>query len=209
VRAADSHHLRQLAERIARAGQEEIGVNTRAILAWLASRSIPPFVLNRTRTHVLRSLGIDIGPRSLVMGTLQITGPGHASLLSIGSHSFITGPLRVDLGARVRIGSRVHVGPEVLLLTLDHEIGPPEERCGPLVGAPIEIGDGCWIGARVTVLPGVSVGKGAILAAGAVVTRDVGPDTMVGGVPARAIRELDQPAPRSLRRGRSAPTGHL
>jgi acetyltransferase-like isoleucine patch superfamily enzyme len=202
--------LKRLAERLARAGRNEFNVDARHVLAGVVSRTIPPLVLNRTRTRLLRGLGIEIGPRSLVMGTLHITGPGNVSLLSIGNHSFITGPLQVDLGARVRIGDRVHVGPEVLLLTLDHEIGPSEERCGPLVGAPIEIGDGCWIGSRVTVLPGVSVGRGAILAAGAVVTRDVEPDTIVGGVPASVIRELQEvAAPLSSRRSRSVPAGRL
>jgi acetyltransferase-like isoleucine patch superfamily enzyme len=49
-----------------------------------------------------------------------------------------------------------------------------------------------WIGSRATILPGVRIGRGAVVAAGAVVTKDVAPDTMVGGVPARLVRDLDE-----------------
>jgi len=140
------------------------------------------------------------------MGALRITGPGRIELFSIGESSFVTGPVSVDLGARIRIGDRVHIGHELLLLTLDHEIGPPTERCAQLVAAPIDIGDACWIGSRVTILPGVTIGRGAVVASGAVVTRDVPPETMVGGVPARIMRNLEEdPAPTSVRRSRSAP----
>jgi maltose O-acetyltransferase len=147
----------------------------------------------------LRAAGLAIGERSLVMGALDITGEGHVSgLLSIGNDTFITGPLRIDLGATVRIGDRVRLGHNVTLLTVDHEIGPLEQRCGQVVVAPITIEDGAWLASNVTVLPGVTVGEGAIVAAGAVVTHDVPRSTLVAGVPARIVRELPDdgvPAP--------------
>jgi tetrahydrodipicolinate N-succinyltransferase len=68
------------------------------------------------------------------------------------------------------------------------------------VAAPISIGDGVWIGSRVTVLPGVSVGRGAVVAAGAVVTRDVAPDTLVAGIPAVVVKHLG-PGPSHKREG--------
>jgi maltose O-acetyltransferase len=177
-------------------------------MASAISDVIPPLTFNRVRTLLLRASGLRIGNKSSVMGAVRITGPGSTGLLSIGNGSFVTGPLYVDLGAMVRIGDLVHIGHDVMLLTIDHAIGPDSERCGALVAAPVEIGDGCWIGSRVTILPGVRVGRGAVIAAGAVVTRDVPPDTLVGGVPARALRNLDEaPAPASVRRARSAPPG--
>jgi maltose O-acetyltransferase len=198
--------LPRLAADIARVGREEMGVNLRALVLKGVSRTLPTFSFVRTRTYLMRTAGLRIGRGSVIMGTLRITGPGEVNLLSIGNFTFVTGPLHVDLGARVCIGDRVHLGHEVLLLTLDHEIGPVGERCGRLVAAPIDIGHGAWIGSRATVLPGVSVGAGAIVAAGAVVTRDVPPNTMVGGVPARVIRDLhDSNGPPSARRARSAP----
>ena len=64
-------------------------------------------------------------------------------------------------------------------------------RRGDLEPAPIRVGNDVWIGANATVLPGVTVGDGAVIAAGAVVTRDVPPMTVVGGVPAKIIKHID------------------
>jgi maltose O-acetyltransferase len=196
--------------RTARVGREELDVNTRALAVGAISHAIPPLAMNRVRTRLLRASGLRVGRGSAVMGALRITGPGRMEFFSIGDQSFITGPMHIDLGARVRIGDRVHIGHDVTVLTVDHEIGPPTERCGALVAAPVDIGDGCWIGSRVTILPGVRVGHGSVVAAGAVVTRDVAPNTLVGGVPARVLRNLDEePAPMSVRRNRSAPAGRM
>jgi len=130
------------------------------------------------------------------MGPLDLTGTGRlAELFSIGDDTFVTGPLHVDLGAAVRIGDRVRIGHHVALLTVDHEIGPSEQRCGNVLVAPVIIGDGAWLASRVTILPGVSVGNGSIVAAGAVVTHDVPPNTLVAGVPARVVRDLPEDAP--------------
>jgi acetyltransferase-like isoleucine patch superfamily enzyme len=127
-------------------------------------------------------------------------------LLRIGHRTFLTGPVHIDLGAAVVIGSDVRIGHHVVLLTVDHEIGPPDHRCGRLVGAPITIGDGVWIGSRVTVLPGVSIASGSVIAAGATVVRDIPPNVLAAGVPARVVRHLERdPAPSSIRRSRSAP----
>jgi acetyltransferase-like isoleucine patch superfamily enzyme len=142
------------------------------------------------------------------MGPFDVTGlAAPLRLVSIGDDTHITGPLHIDLGgAEVRIGSFVHIGHHVVLLTLDHEIGPARERCGSLLSGPITIDDGAWIGSRVTILPGVVVGKGAVVATGAVVVSDVPPNTLVGGVPAKLLRHLnDAPAASaSIRRRLSA-----
>jgi acetyltransferase-like isoleucine patch superfamily enzyme len=183
--------MRERISRAARAVREEFQVPVQANLVRLISSVIPRFAFNRMRTSALRAAGLRIHPHSLVMGPIDVTGPGGVALLSIGKNTFVTGPLHVDVGAAVTIGDGVHLGHQVLLITLNHEIGPPEERCGSLIAAPIVIGDGVWIGSRVTILPGVSVGAGAIVAAGAVVTRDVPPNTMVAGIPAAVVRHLE------------------
>ena len=188
--------------RLADAFVEEVNIRPRQLAARTLSRVLPQFSFIRTRTALLRALGLRIGERSLILGALEVTGLGDpAELLSIGDDTFITGPLHVDLGgAAVRIGSRVRMGHHVSLLTMDHEIGPSDNRCGRLVTAPITIGDGVWLGSSVTVLGGITIGKGSIVCAGAVVTRDVPPDTLVGGVPAKFLRNLDDAAPMSERR---------
>ena len=167
-------------------------VNTRRLAAGFVSNTLPQFAFARTRTAALRALGIRLGAHSLVMGALRVTGMGdHRKLLSFGENVVVTGPLHVDLGGAVRIGNDVFIGHDVALLTVDHAIGPAGRRCAEPRMAPIEIGEGVWLASRVTVLPGVSIGAGTVVAAGAVVTRDVGPNLLVGGVPARRIRGLD------------------
>jgi maltose O-acetyltransferase len=71
-----------------------------------------------------------------------------------------------------------------------HEIGAPDRRAGTDVGKPVTVGDGCWIGARAVILPGVAVGDGCISAAGAVVTRDCQANGLCAGIPAKLIRHL-------------------
>jgi maltose O-acetyltransferase len=177
---------------LAAAAKDEATFDARKVLAHSVSWLLPQFRFRRTRTALLRAIGLRIGRGSVVLGPINLTGSGDlATLFSIGERSTICGPLYVDLGAEVHIGRGVRLGHDVLLLTFDHDIGPSEYRCGRLVAAPIRIGDGAWIGARATVLPGVSVGDGAVVAAGSVVTRDVARNTLVAGVPARLVRTLD------------------
>ena len=90
--------------------------------------------------------------------------------------------------ARVTFGDRVQVGPYVQILTPDHPRDPAERATGAEWGQPITIGTDAWIGGGAILLPGITVGDGAIVAAGAVVTRDVAPGASVGGNPARALR---------------------
>lgn len=94
--------------------------------------------------------------------------------------------------APVTIGDRVLIGPDVCICTGTHDADPQarQEAHGTSFAFPIHIEADCWIGARVTILPGVRIGRGATVAAGAVVTRDVEPGYVVGGVPAKAIQKL-------------------
>lgn len=166
-------------------------MDVRKVASGAVSRLLPQFSFDRVRTAALRAAGVRIGKGSLVMGPFDVTGPGAMSeLLTIGEDTLITGPLQIDLGAAVRIGHRVRFGHHVLLLTLDHEIGPPHYRCGRMTGRPITIGDGSWLASRVTVLPGVTIGHGTVVGAGAVVTRDLPDNVLAAGVPARVVRAL-------------------
>jgi acetyltransferase-like isoleucine patch superfamily enzyme len=199
--------LGALAVRLVRACEDETAFDARKVFAYTVSRLLPQFRFCRTRTAALRAVGLRVGARSAIMGPLNLTGFGDVTkLLSIDENTYVSGPLHVDLGAEVRIGKGVRLGHDVMLLTMDHDIGSSDYRCGRLVAAPIRIGDGVWIGSRATVLPGVSIGDGAVVAAGAVVTRDVAPNTLVGGVPAKCVRVLDRAAgPPSRRRERAVP----
>lgn len=170
------------------------------LAAEVATAAMPHLCFAFSRTQVWRAAGLRVGERSRLMGALHLTGrAAWQENLSIGVDTLVTGPLSIDLEAPVRIGDRVRMGHDVLLLTVDHQIGKPEYRCSHSFARPISIGDGAWLGSRVVVLPGVSIGKGAVVAAGAVVTRDVPADTLVAGVPARVLRALPEDAPDSER----------
>jgi maltose O-acetyltransferase len=192
---ASTNGAAKIWKRVYRAATDEVALlHPRALVAEAVSRVLPQHTFNSTRTLVLRTMGFSIGPRSRIMGRVHLTGRDpRLELFSIGSDCVIAGPLHVDLGAPVRIGDRVHIGHSVVLLTVSHEIGPAEERCGGHQCLPITIEDGAWLGSRVTILPGVTVGAGAIVGHGAVVTRSVAPNTMVGGVPARVLEDFTRP----------------
>ena len=93
--------------------------------------------------------------------------------------------------APVRIKDRCDVGPGVEFVTGGHEIGTTQRRAGKGTAEAIVIEAGCWIGAKALILGGVTIGMGSIVAAGAVVTENVPPNTLVAGVPARTKRELN------------------
>lgn len=106
---------------------------------------------------------------------------------------------RVDVGefthiranGGVRIGNRVLIAANVTITSRGHSVDLP--RWGVAADAPVTIEDDVWIGAGAIVLPGVTIGKGAVIAAGAVVTADVPPFTVAGGVPAKTIKQVQQP----------------
>jgi acetyltransferase-like isoleucine patch superfamily enzyme len=189
--------------RLLRAAKEDVEpIASRQILVHLAE-TLPSSSFFRVRTAMLRAAGVKIGEHSLVQGKVRLTGNGNpCELLSIGEHTLVTGGLHVDLGAPIRIGNWVRIGHDVSLLTINHAVGPHYLRAGVSFFGEIVIEDGCWLASRCTVLPGVSIGAGAIVAAGSVVTRNVPKHTLVAGVPARVVRELGEdaePQPLSVR----------
>ena len=93
-----------------------------------------------------------------------------------------------DLGG-IDIADEVMIGPNVSILTSSHPLEPSQRRAF-VIARPIVIEKNVWIAASVTILGGVTVGENSVVAAGAVVTRDVPPNTLVGGNPARVIRSI-------------------
>ena len=93
--------------------------------------------------------------------------------------------------APVLMGSNVMIGPNTLISTVNHPMTPVGRRRHLGIAKPVRIGNDVWLGGNVTILPGVSIGNNVVVAAGAVVTKDVPDNTLVGGVPARKIRTLE------------------
>jgi acetyltransferase-like isoleucine patch superfamily enzyme len=116
--------------------------------------------------------------------------------ITIGSGCFINHGCILDPGsASIAIGDRVAIAPRVILVGNSHEIGRPSSRAGKMVSADIRIGDGCWLGANVVVMPGVTIASGCIIGAGSIVTRDTAPDGVYVGSPARRVRTLSGQEP--------------
>ncbi|WP_435074619.1 sugar O-acetyltransferase [Halorubrum sp. HHNYT27] len=92
---------------------------------------------------------------------------------------------------RIAFGDRCLLGPGVHVYAATHPIDPAERAAGRERGRPVTVGDDVWIGGRAVLNPGVSVGDGAVIASGAVVTEDVPARTVVGGNPARVIRTVE------------------
>lgn len=107
--------------------------------------------------------------------------------LHMGKHVFINSGCQFQDQGGIYIGDGTLIGPSVVLATLNHDLNP--EHRADIYPKPIHIGKNVWIGAHATVLPGIKIGDGAVVAAGAVVTKDVQENTVVAGVPARVIKQ--------------------
>ncbi|WP_007518965.1 sugar O-acetyltransferase [Pseudofrankia saprophytica] len=109
---------------------------------------------------------------------------------TVGPGTFVnTGAVLLDV-ARISLGADVQIGPGVQLLTPTHPLDPVLRRTGREAGEPITIGDNVWLGGGVIVCPGVTIGQNSVVGAGAVVTRDLPPNVLAVGNPARVIRAL-------------------
>lgn len=110
--------------------------------------------------------------------------------ISIGKHVFINHACSfLDMGG-ITLEDHVLIGPKVNLVTENHPIDPLTRR--GMLCKPILVRRNAWIGAGATILPGVTIGENAVVAAGAVVAKDVAANTIVGGVPAKLIKTIDQ-----------------
>lgn len=144
---------------------------------FVASGALP----RKFRNMLLRSVGHDIHPTALINAGVFL---GAWRGLDIGERVFVNYGCFFDLGSEVTIGRDTRVGYQTMFVTCGHEIGEEFDRAGKAKNLPIVVGAGCWIGARVTVLPGVSIGDGCVIASGSVVSTDCEPNGIYAGVPA-------------------------
>lgn len=135
-----------------------------------------------------RVLGMRIGKGSSLLMGLQVYIRGRPRPdqpgITIGRRTIINQQVCLDGRGGLSIGNYVDISPGVWILTDSHDMNDPQFH---EILAPVTIGDHAWVGSRALVLPGVTLGEGAVVAAGAVVTGDVEPYTIVAGVPARPI----------------------
>ena len=146
-----------------------------------------PFLTVGTRNSLMKRLGFKLGNNSAIWSG----GSFMSKKFTIGTGVFINVGFYFDGYDEMHIGDNVRIGQFVRVLTASHDIGPPHQRgLIEVVGKPVTIKDGCWIGAGVTILPGVTIERGCVLATGAVVIASTEPDGLYAGNPARLVRPL-------------------
>jgi acetyltransferase-like isoleucine patch superfamily enzyme len=140
------------------------------------------------RAWYSRVLGIEFGERAAVQLGCYVWffGPGQVRRdgVRIGAYSRINRNCCLDARGPVHIADNVSISPEVMILTASHRIDDPQFRGET---RPVVIEDHVYVGSRAIIMPGVTLGRGSVVAAGAVVARDVAPLTIVAGVPARPV----------------------
>ena len=140
------------------------------------------------REAIIRNLFGNIGHN------FKIHSPFHCDFgfnITVGDNFVANFNLTILDEAEVRIGNNVFIGPNTTLCTVIHSLEPGERNEGIMCARPIAVGDNVWIAANAVILPGVTVGEGAVIGAGSVVTKDVEPYTVVAGNPARFLRRIE------------------
>jgi acetyltransferase-like isoleucine patch superfamily enzyme len=173
----------------------EIGL-ARAARFGLFTLAMVPYrlaLVPQLRAPWLRLLGARIGPRAVLHDVrffnLYRRGLGG---FEVGADCFLGDECLLDLAEGIRLEAQVTLAERVLILThmnvgyRDH----PLQTQFPALAAPVVLERGCFVGAAVTILPGLTIGRESFVAAGSVVTESVPPRTLVAGVPARRVREL-------------------
>ncbi len=151
-----------------------------------------PRVRLRGNPHVSAKGRVRIGDNVSIHSFLHRVqlSAGKGAELTIGEDTFINNGVVLSAREKVHIGKRVQIAPHVIAMDCDYH-GVEDRSESPT--APIIVEDDVWLATRCTLLKGVRIGRGSVVAAGAVVTKDVPPYTLVGGVPARPIRSLPSP----------------
>jgi acetyltransferase-like isoleucine patch superfamily enzyme len=149
---------------------------------------VPETSMFALKRSLLRWCGAKMAKNVRICSSARFFGCG---ALEIGGDTWIGHQCLMIASAEISIGACVDIGPQVYIGTGSHEIDSVgRHSAGKGKSMPIKIDDGCWLGAGSIILPGVRIGEKAIIASGTVVTQDVKPYTMVGGVPAKLIKVL-------------------
>lgn len=136
----------------------------------------------RLRLFLYRKIGMKVGRNCTIRRGIYLGSPNE---LTVGEGSFL-GRASLYCTGGVKIGRSVNISDGVVIITAKHAVNSPRFEA---IYEPIEIGDWAWLATNAMILAGITVGEGAVVAAGAVVTKDVPPYSIVGGNPAKVIGE--------------------
>lgn len=182
-------------------GQALPKITNRFYNYWLDFELLLLTIVGNIPFHSIRNFiyifsGINIGRGSTFHMWARFYQPNN---ITIGEDTIIGDNIFIDGRDKVSIGSHVDIASQVLIYNSEHDVSAADFHA---ILAPVEIGDYVFIGPRSIILPGVRIGKGAIIAAGAVVNKNVPEFTIVGGVPAKIIGERKDKNP-NYRLGRA------
>lgn len=174
---------------------------------WYDANNDPEILQKRARAHKLctelnqTALGepegqklmeelLGYAPRNFVFVTPFLCDYGN--LINLGENVFINSGCYLMDGGGITIGSNTFIGPYCSFYTAAHPLQYRYRNTGLEKALPVTVGDNCWFGANVSVMPGVTIGNGCVIAAGSVVTKDIPDNSLAAGVPAKVIRVIDQ-----------------
>lgn len=141
------------------------------------------------RTEIIKRLFGTVGSNPVVLPRFVCD---NGQNISVGDNFLINfNGVILDI-APVTIGHNVMIGPNTLISTVNHPLSAKERRQHLAIAKPVTIGNDVWIGGNVTILPGVTIGNNTVIAAGAVVTKDIPSNTLYGGVPAKLIKYIPE-----------------
>lgn len=148
-------------------------------------------IASHTRLKLLKLLGCNISD-AYIEHNIQLHKLENINTLSIGTNTYINHDVYFELAAPIKIGKNVAIAMFNKFITSTHDLanGDESKRVRGYVCKPITVEDGVWIGANCTILPGVTIGHGAVICAGSIITKDIPPNTLYGGVPAKFIKTL-------------------
>lgn len=150
--------------------------------------------MNRIRARLYRRAGLRIGKNVAITGPISISLE-YSDRVSIGDGTYLNFSTRFGVkDSQVRIGRRCLIGPRVSFETASHELIHGENGERGMRTLPICLGDYVWIGSNAVILQGVEIGTGSVVAAGAIVNKNVPPYSLVGGIPAKLIKPLQGPS---------------
>ena len=135
--------------------------------------------------------GVLCGRNVKIKRGISFGPPGSFRNVSIGDNSFLNENVRFGSAGRIKIGMNCSIGPGASFETVNHPYDSDAKKRISVIH-DVEVGDNVWIGSNAVILPDVSIGSNSIIAAGAVVTESIAPHSLVGGVPARLIRFVNE-----------------
>lgn len=142
---------------------------------------------SKKRRELLIKLIPDFGENCTVLSPFTTD---YGCYTAIGSDTFINHNAYFMDGGGISIGHHCFIGPDCGIYTASHPLISEERNTGLEKASPVKIGDNCWIGAKVTILPGVTIGNGCVIGAGSVVTKDIPDGVIAAGNPCRILRKI-------------------